>query len=233
MQSKLLTAAFLRQAIKNNKKVKLYISGHCMDPVLKDGSSVVVTKYNELSVGDIVIIEDDTSKLLVHRIIQINDNWAVTAGDNNKVADKPTRLEEIIGIVESETHPEQEMKDRLCALDTSPLLFVNPYCLGESEIQSIKAFYSFVSFEKNPVEIKKRLKELGVECVLIHHGATKHMSELNRGMHQNKYAFFIGYNNESMFLNGSTVDECCRAGSECWHERNYVLEISYLIGALS
>lgn len=54
----------------------------------------------EIKAGDIVIYESNTSagtKLIIHRVIEINENTFIAKGDNNAVADDPMPTTAIVG----------------------------------------------------------------------------------------------------------------------------------------
>ena len=66
------------------------IGSGSMEPIIYKGDAIVLTKVNkdtELELEDIIAYEDE-NEIIVHRIIQINDdNTYVTKGDNNTTRD--------------------------------------------------------------------------------------------------------------------------------------------------
>lgn len=55
---------------------------------------------SEVQAGDIVIYESNTSagtKLIIHRVVEINENTFIAKGDNNAVADDPMPTTAIVG----------------------------------------------------------------------------------------------------------------------------------------
>lgn len=66
------------------------IGSGSMEPIIYKGDAIVLTKVNkdtELKLEDVIAYEDE-NEIIVHRIIQINDdNTYVTKGDNNTTRD--------------------------------------------------------------------------------------------------------------------------------------------------
>lgn len=75
-----------------------YTLGKSMDPTI--GSSVFYSDYNgeDLNPGDIISFKSDDISI-VHRIIEVNDNYLITKGDNNKFADERISKNSVEGIV--------------------------------------------------------------------------------------------------------------------------------------
>lgn len=69
-----------------------------MEPEFSKGDLLIVGEPNELKINDIVVFEDGTS-LVVHRIIDIEDEKLITKGDANNVEDEPITEDAVRGIV--------------------------------------------------------------------------------------------------------------------------------------
>lgn len=67
-----------------------------MSPTIEKGDMIFVKLDTDYKVGDIVSFKDNDS-IITHRIIEKNDNYYVTQGDANNVADKPIKEDQIIG----------------------------------------------------------------------------------------------------------------------------------------
>ena len=78
----------------------MWIGSGSMEPIIYTGDAVVLSKVKEdteLKVDDIVAYEEG-DKIIVHRIIEIKDDYYITKGDNNNTRDKRNiKREEIKG----------------------------------------------------------------------------------------------------------------------------------------
>lgn len=69
-----------------------------MEPTLSTGDLIVVKEQPEYAINDVVVFQDN-SGLVVHRIIAINGEYVVTQGDANNVADTPVSIESLKGVM--------------------------------------------------------------------------------------------------------------------------------------
>jgi len=69
-----------------------------MEPTLQIDDLIFVKAQDSFAVDDIVVFEDNGS-LIVHRLQSIDEDYAITKGDANNVADDPIAAEQIIGCV--------------------------------------------------------------------------------------------------------------------------------------
>lgn len=69
-----------------------------MEPNISKGDLIIVKEKEDFSINDIVVFEDGSS-LVVHRIIDIQDEKITTKGDANNAADEPIDLNAIKGEV--------------------------------------------------------------------------------------------------------------------------------------
>ena len=69
-----------------------------MEPEFSKGDLLIVGESDELEINDIVVFEDGSS-LVVHRIIDIQEETIITKGDANDVADDPIMKEAVRGTV--------------------------------------------------------------------------------------------------------------------------------------
>lgn len=77
--------------------VAIVLSGS-MEPTLSVDDMIIVTAVAEYSVDDIVVYQDGSS-LVVHRIVSIDGNAVVTKGDANNTTDEPLDISLIKGKV--------------------------------------------------------------------------------------------------------------------------------------
>lgn len=83
------------------------ITSGSMWPALKKGDMVFIkgiASKDEIKEGDIIVYKNppstgtgQTSGFTIHRVIEINEDTAITKGDANNVSDSPVKYNEIIG----------------------------------------------------------------------------------------------------------------------------------------
>lgn len=77
--------------------ISVVLSGS-MEPALSVNDVVIVREADTYEVGDVVVYQSGTTSLVIHRIISIDGETVVTAGDNNDGAlDGPINLAAIKG----------------------------------------------------------------------------------------------------------------------------------------
>lgn len=69
-----------------------------MEPEFSKNDLIIVKATKDIHVSDIVVFESENS-LIVHRIIDIDDESIITQGDANSIADDPISLSQIKGKV--------------------------------------------------------------------------------------------------------------------------------------
>ena len=70
-----------------------------MEPEIMAGELIVIREVKNYQVGDIVTYREDENYLITHRIIEKQDNYLVTKGDNNNLTDNPIHQNQIEGKV--------------------------------------------------------------------------------------------------------------------------------------
>lgn len=69
-----------------------------MEPELSVGDLILVRESNDFKVNDVVVYQSGSS-LVVHRVLELDENSVVTQGDANNVADDPVDISAVKGIV--------------------------------------------------------------------------------------------------------------------------------------
>ena len=76
------------------------VNGTSMNPTLKTGDIVVIGReINGNLTNEIVVFEDHTNGLIVHRVIADNSEMVLTKGDANNSPDDWITKENVIGVV--------------------------------------------------------------------------------------------------------------------------------------
>ena len=80
--------------------IKYYTVGSdSMAPAIKRNALVYVnTKIKKIDIGDVVAIDTGGIPLL-HRVVELGENYIITKGDANVTSDAPRTFEDIIGVV--------------------------------------------------------------------------------------------------------------------------------------
>ncbi len=93
----------------NKKDFKIKTFGQSMYPLLMNGDVIKIEKisYSKINVDDIISFYNKR-KIVSHRVIFKCDQFLITAGDNNRFADKRIKPKDIIGKVTSIKRAENE-----------------------------------------------------------------------------------------------------------------------------
>lgn len=68
-----------------------------MEPTLKVNDLVLVVETDDYGVGDVVVYQEGTSTLVIHRVIAMGEGWVQTKGDANNAADEPISPDRVKG----------------------------------------------------------------------------------------------------------------------------------------
>lgn len=72
------------QMLAQGKSVKFRAKGNSMRPFIRgDSDTLLLTPPSNLRKGDIVLAKTENNSYIIHRIIKINENTILLAGDNN------------------------------------------------------------------------------------------------------------------------------------------------------
>lgn len=75
------------------------VESNSMQPALSRGDLLVVGQETEPAVGDIVVYQDPSIGLVVHRVVALDGDLVTTQGDANNTADVPFDRSRIVGRV--------------------------------------------------------------------------------------------------------------------------------------
>lgn len=93
----------IKDFLSNYKFLEIEVQGESMEPFLYDSNCVIITPLTESPcIDDILLFYDDSYQLVLHRVIDINNNEIVLLGDN---ADNPDIIsqDKIIGKMHSKS----------------------------------------------------------------------------------------------------------------------------------
>lgn len=83
----------------------LQVVSPSMEPTIHVGDIVIIdTKANNYQEKDIVTYEDENGLLVTHRIVDIDNYYMVTRGDNNESDDGDISLDAIVGKLVYQSH---------------------------------------------------------------------------------------------------------------------------------
>ncbi len=79
--------------------VSVVLSGS-MEPELSVDDLVIIRKTQDVSPGDVIVFQQGSS-LVIHRLIDIQGDQLITKGDANNIADKPISRSDVKGVLVS------------------------------------------------------------------------------------------------------------------------------------
>ena len=87
-----------KKALIFGRDLEILVSGYSMEPLIKDGDMILLTYVNNYAVGDVIVFEYD-GKILIHRILKVDNEYVCCKGDNSFRLER-IAISEIIGKVE-------------------------------------------------------------------------------------------------------------------------------------
>ncbi len=91
---------FLKELLQEGKSVNLTVTGNSMMPLLRDRlDSVVLVKPESLKRFDIVLYEQQSGKVMLHRIVKCLKDGYMIVGDNQIEVDGPVEESRIVALV--------------------------------------------------------------------------------------------------------------------------------------
>lgn len=76
------------------------VASGSMEPQIPVGAILVIRQHSPYCVGDVVMYQDGSGKLITHRITEITDDAIITKGDANEEPDPPISSSQIIGKIQ-------------------------------------------------------------------------------------------------------------------------------------
>ena len=97
------TKDLLKGKIDKKGYVFLVAHGNSMLPAIKDNDRVCVSKFDKVSVGDVIcyfLDEEDCLDIVIQRVVLVRQAYVLAKGDNNDFID-PLRIpvSSILGVV--------------------------------------------------------------------------------------------------------------------------------------
>ncbi|MFA5011884.1 MAG: S24/S26 family peptidase [Ignavibacteria bacterium] len=89
----------IRKSLSEGKPVRFTSTGSSMAPFIYNGDEIELLPINEkLKRCDIILLEKDTNKYVLHRIVKIDGEKAFLRGDAQSKAEGPFKKQKAIGI---------------------------------------------------------------------------------------------------------------------------------------
>ena len=89
----------IEETVKSGTDVKLKVSGTSMYPLVGSRrDSVLLTKAEDLKVGDVPLYKRDNGKFILHRIVKIENGAYGMMGDFEQKLEYPVYKEQIIAV---------------------------------------------------------------------------------------------------------------------------------------
>ncbi|MGC5776379.1 hypothetical protein [Paenibacillus pabuli] len=224
---------FLIRALQHGRPISITIEGSCMHPLLVHGQRTVVYPVDEIKEGDVVLVRDQVNQFLAHRILSLDHDFVITAGDRNNIADSPIQRCDILGRLDM---PEDQEQQRNAPPVTSQLKVVaHPGSIDKPHSEYLShAFAVDIEVEENPISRLESLREMGWTIIAIHPGARQHLSDLpDIG---GKVAVFVGYDvgKETQPSSGtigvSDVGSVARTAVKYWNSLSAEVNVAAIIG---
>lgn len=92
--------AEIESLLQNGENVKIPIRGKSMLPFLKETDKIVLfSAYAErFSLGDILLAREESGRVILHRLVKINKEALILAGDGNLVQHEIIYSNQVIGV---------------------------------------------------------------------------------------------------------------------------------------
>lgn len=82
--------AVYRELVESGKEVKVAVSGHSMEPFLKEGrDSVILIKCTQPEKGDVVMYKRENGRYILHRVVKVSGDKCFFAGDEQTFVEGP------------------------------------------------------------------------------------------------------------------------------------------------
>lgn len=163
----MIQAKIIKDIVKNKGSFNIVTQGNSMFPTIKSGEKVSIINPENLVVGDIILFEI-CNELVLHRIVEINEPYYVTQGDNHLYSDHYICKEQIIGKMD-EKRNYQEIKQYDFKFKGLTFVYWN------LELISDKLMLQLASYG---IEVKKEMLLPDKINIAIIPGAEKNINDL-------------------------------------------------------
>jgi signal peptidase I len=90
----------VKELLGEGKKVSLYVQGDSMRPFLKNGDKVLLTSASSRRIKKgAIILARSSMGIVLHRVIQVNEDSYLLAGDAHSKQVEKASVADVIGIV--------------------------------------------------------------------------------------------------------------------------------------
>lgn len=90
----------VKELLEAGKKVKMHVQGNSMRPFLRNGDKVILVPPSSLQIKKgIVVLTGSSIGIVLHRIIQMDGDCCLLAGDAHSKQVEKAFIRDIIGIV--------------------------------------------------------------------------------------------------------------------------------------
>lgn len=100
----------LEEALNFGAAVTFTTHGKSMRPILNDGDSVTIKKYDKYKVGDVILFRNTDGDFVLHRIIKIKNGLIYAQGDQLCKKDEPIKFEQVLGKAITFIYKNKEVK---------------------------------------------------------------------------------------------------------------------------
>lgn len=92
--------SYVESLLQNGENVKIPIRGKSMLPFLRETDKVVLfPPYAErFSLGDILLAREESGRVILHRLVKINKEKLILAGDGNIIHHETINFNQVIGV---------------------------------------------------------------------------------------------------------------------------------------
>lgn len=100
----------MKETLNAGGTVSFTTHGKSMHPILNDGDSVTIKKFDTYKKGDVVLFKNEKGDFVLHRIIKIKKELIYAQGDTLYKIDEPITKEAILGKVIAFIYSEKVLK---------------------------------------------------------------------------------------------------------------------------
>lgn len=87
----------VRTAVTLNGAVWIRVTGKSMNPLIRHGDRVLITRLRGMPPVGAVVLADADGVPLLHRVTERYGEWVITKGDSRQLADRPRPVSAMVG----------------------------------------------------------------------------------------------------------------------------------------